>query len=513
MDSKAYWAKREHEAQKKYIKQEQEYIKELNRYYDNAMDAAQKEIDSFYAKYAGKEGVTLSEAKRRVSKLDIEEYSRKAAKYVKNKDFSKQANEEIRLYNLTMKVNRLEMLKSMIGLEMVSSIDEMHKYFDEKLTQRTINEFNRQAGILGKSVGDPKGNAKSVVNASFHNANFSSRLWTQQAMLKSELSMLLQRGMIQGKSSRQLAPELRKMFGVKKYEAERLMRTELTRVRTAAQMQSFEENGFDRYMFINFASAPYTKNPVCEICKDIGNRCEEEKGFLVKDMMPGENAPPMHPGCRCSVSAYMDREEFDKWLDEKPPEPLKNEGESGIIKQGKASYKNITDGQIEGWQKQSDSILSGDKNMKSAITDYTGEGYRKINRFLAGRISDYNKDSGGVIDIINSAIDKFKLKDDIIVYRGVERKHYSGLKVGDTFDSNIFFSASCDKSIAEDFAINREDGVMLNIRVPKGTPGMYIGSNSDAGNELEFLLSNKIKYKTKKITKNEITIEVEEWKR
>ena len=33
-------------------------------------------------------------------------------------------------------------------------------------------------------------------------------------------------------------------------------------------------------------------------------------------MMPGENAPPMHPHCRCSTSAYMDREAFDKWLTE-----------------------------------------------------------------------------------------------------------------------------------------------------------------------------------------------------
>ena len=30
-----------------------------------------------------------------------------------------------------------------------------------------------------------------------------------------------------------------------------------------------------------------------------------------------ENALPMHPNCRCSTSAYMDREKFDQWLDAK----------------------------------------------------------------------------------------------------------------------------------------------------------------------------------------------------
>jgi hypothetical protein len=32
-------------------------------------------------------------------------------------------------------------------------------------------------------------------------------------------------------------------------------------------------------------------------------------------MMPGENAPPMHPHCRCSTAAYVDRKEYEEWLD------------------------------------------------------------------------------------------------------------------------------------------------------------------------------------------------------
>lgn len=67
------------------------------------MGQIQKEIDSFYAKYASKEGITIAEAKKRASKLDMEEFSRKAEKVCRRENFSKQANEEMRLYNLTMK--------------------------------------------------------------------------------------------------------------------------------------------------------------------------------------------------------------------------------------------------------------------------------------------------------------------------------------------------------------------------------------------------------------------------
>ena len=191
MTSKEYWQKRETEHAKKNKMSEQTYAEEIRKTYAYMADQIQKEIDGFYAKYANAEKISLAEAKRRVSKLDIEEYGRKAAKYVKEKDFSDQANEEMRLYNATMKINRLELLKANIGLEMVSGFDELQKYFDKTLTQQTIEEFRRQAGILGNSVQENGKMARAIVDASFHNATYSDRIWMYQDMLKAELDKLL----------------------------------------------------------------------------------------------------------------------------------------------------------------------------------------------------------------------------------------------------------------------------------------------------------------------------------
>lgn len=305
MDSREYWKHREREQLKHNITEETEYRKCIGEIYDYMMDQIQREINGFYVKYAKKEGITLSEARKRVSKLDIEEYGRKAAKYVKEKDFSDVANEEMRLYNATMKINRLEMLKANIGLELVDGFNELQKYFDRVLTKRTLDEFERQAGILGNTVGNNEKAAHAIVNASFHNASFSDRIWMYQDMMKAELSKLLQVGLIQGKHPRVLARHLVKLFGVRRSDAERLMQTELARVQTEAQKRSFERNGYDRYEFIALETA-------CKVCKAING-----KHFRTEDMMPGENAPPMHPNCRCSTAAYMDREEFERWLSEK----------------------------------------------------------------------------------------------------------------------------------------------------------------------------------------------------
>ena len=216
---------------------------------------------------------------------------------------SKKANEEMALYNLTMKVNRLELLKANIGLEMIAGTDELDKYMAEILQGRTEDELKRMGGILGKSVKANSKKAAAIPNASFHNATFSDRIWMYQDLLKADLSKLLQTGLIQGKNPRVLARDLKKTFNTSTYNAERLMRTELARVQTEAQKQSFERNGFEMYEFI-------ANSGCCDICQGLNG-----KHFKVKDMMPGENAAPLHPHCRCSVAAWEDSEEYEAWLD------------------------------------------------------------------------------------------------------------------------------------------------------------------------------------------------------
>ena len=304
MASQEYWKNRETEAKKHNIQEEAEYNRQIKEIYANMMDEINKEINGFYTKYAAKEGITMAEAKKRVSKLDIAAYERKAKKYVETKDLSDRANEEMRIYNLTMKVNRLELLKANIGLEMVSGFDEMQKYFDKKLTDRTLKEFQRQAGILGKSVLKNEKYAHAIVNASFKNATYSDRIWMYQGMLKAELEGLLASGLIRGQNPKKLAKHLEKRFGVSAYNAQRLMTTELARVQTEAQKQSFIRNGFDEYVYV-----ACTKGDVCPICKGL-----DDKHFKVDDMMPGENAPPMHPNCHCSTAAYMDNEAYEEWI-------------------------------------------------------------------------------------------------------------------------------------------------------------------------------------------------------
>lgn len=302
-----YWRDREEEHLRQNKLDEAEYDKRIRKIYGDMLQDVQKQINAFYGKYAAREGITLADAKKRISKADMKELERKAKRYVEDKEFSQEANERMRLYNATMRINRLEMLKSELGMALIDGHQELDEYMEKLLQGRTEDELKRMAGILGTTIRNNSQTAQNIVNASFHNATFSNRIWMHQDLLKADLDKLLQQGLIQGKNPRVLAKELEKRFAVTSTNAERLMRTELARVQTDAQVQSFIKNGFDEYTFNALQNA---LAPACDLCQPL-----DGKHFKIADMVIGENAPPIHPNCRCAISAYMDDAAYEAWLE------------------------------------------------------------------------------------------------------------------------------------------------------------------------------------------------------
>ncbi len=306
MKSSDYWRKREEKWIAQQIKDDAKQSKVIAEKYQRALDQIEKEISANWERFAGKEGVTLSEAKKMAYEMDVKAFARKAKRYVKDKDFSKTANDELRLYNVTMRVNRLELLKSQIGLELVALSDDVDQYTAELLTKTGLAEAERQAGILGETVfKNYEDVINSIVNGSFQGANFSERIWGNLEALKADLDKLLIRGITQGRNPRELARELRNIFDSSKYEAERLMRTETARVQISVQEKSYKEYGIDEFEYIAEPSA-------CDSCKPLNGKI-----FKTKDMIVALNAPPMHPNCRCSTAPYVDRAEVEKSFKER----------------------------------------------------------------------------------------------------------------------------------------------------------------------------------------------------
>lgn len=248
--------------------------------------------------------------------MGVKAFARKAKKYVAEKDFYHQANQSLKLYNLTMRVNRLELLKSNIGLELTSVFDDLDKFFSNQLTDTALAGFDRQAGILGLSVHKNGYDSlvETVLKGSYHVENFpsfSDKLWQYQIELKADIEKLLIRSITGGINPKELAPQLKRLMTEKgklnaTYNAQRLLVSETTRIQTAVQAESYKKANIDDYEFVAEPSA-------CPSCGALNGEI-----FKLTDMSPGINAPNMHPFCRCSTVPYVDDKKlWDNLLDRK----------------------------------------------------------------------------------------------------------------------------------------------------------------------------------------------------
>lgn len=317
-NSDEYWKQREQDEQdwiNENIKNGQDFDKLIQKYYDSLLQNINKDISEQYIRYAKREGYTLSEARKKVSQEDINAFSSKAKRItakartiykkkgkVEYADFSDEVNTRLRLYNATMRINRLEMLKAQIGLEMIENNMDIYGTVIDYLNDNYINELKRQAGILASSASSSIKAAEtaSIVMATTGNANFSERLWANSDVFKARLDQLLTKQMVQGLNptviARDLKPYLKDEVKNARYVTERLARTETSRVQGQAQLNSFRKY---RYKYVKWIAEP----SACKVCASIA---ATNDGVYTLDDVPTK---PVHPNCMCSFSAWYDKEE------------------------------------------------------------------------------------------------------------------------------------------------------------------------------------------------------------
>ena len=330
MASSKYWQEREDDWTKECQANNVQWHQKLQDIYQTMNDEISEQIAVFYQKYADENGLTYAQAKQYLDRTDIRYYSRLAKRYCEDaaKDmaagtwahdaaksyFTQQANQEMKRYNTAMKIARLDMLKRQISLRIANAQRKACSVVEDALNDRILQTYTRQAGILGDTVLTNLKHVSTIAHASFHGATFSDRIWgTQQAKLKKALNKALQDCLILGKGAAPFTRELKKATGKTTRECQRLISTELSRVRVQASLDSFKACGFDEFQII--------ANPDC--CK----KCQAINGehFPLPKLASGENAPPMHPNCRCSIAPYEARDEdsdkdfdeaaFDEWSD------------------------------------------------------------------------------------------------------------------------------------------------------------------------------------------------------
>lgn len=303
--SEQYWREREIQHAKSMLKDDIKVSKRIQALYNDAAREIEKEINTMLSNYAGREGLSLSEARKLVNNTDIRDFEAKAARYVKEKDFSPKANREMAIYNLKMKMSRLELMQAHIDLELTALTDGMEKLTYDRLITVGMNEFERQSGILGQSLEFDRDGIVYIARRNFHGDDFSDRIWKNKRILHDELNKRLSESIITGQHPREAARKLRDRIEQSVFNSERIMITESARVQSEVQMESFKQSGYDEYEFI-------TTEGACAVCGPLDGQT-----FRVSNAQPGTNLPPMHPHCRCSTASHISRDKWEKQLAER----------------------------------------------------------------------------------------------------------------------------------------------------------------------------------------------------
>lgn len=290
----SYWRNRVELEQRAAIKRDEDYATELKKMHDYYFNEIDKEIRTFLNRYAEKNGnIPYSEVVARLDAMDVAAFAEKAKRYVEEKDFGVIANRELAIYNLKMRVSRLEALKQELDLQMIALANEEEKKTEKFLKEEYLQGLRSQAGILGVTESSTLSTAMNqAIDRNFNGATWSSRIWERQNALREIVKKATADLLILGKNPTQIIPKLRKEFGVSAYQAKRLAVTEGSRVAMAAQKDSLESQDYEEYEYIAEPSA-------CKICAPF-----DGKIFKVSEMESGRNCAPMHPFCRCGVAAH-----------------------------------------------------------------------------------------------------------------------------------------------------------------------------------------------------------------
>ncbi|WP_271401520.1 minor capsid protein [Salinicoccus roseus] len=300
----SYWEQREADNLKREQMLDDEVIKQLQGIIESTMDDIEAEIDRFIRNYAAKEGISQEKARRKINRVDIAKYKDQVDRYSRMGRLNEVAEDKLRLYNVTMRVNREYLLKAQLNAHLVAMTSAAAVLLEEHLTSSFMRELERQAAILGEMVQVTDDMLRAIVGASFYSATWSTRIWKDQDELRKQLNKVIRNSLIRGQHPYKAIKEVRERMDVSTYSIKRLLITEVARVQTEAQRLSYLKHGGEEAEYRYLAKMD---NRTTKTCRKL-----HRSTFKVKDMMPGVNAPPMHPFCR-SATYLMTPE---NWRDE-----------------------------------------------------------------------------------------------------------------------------------------------------------------------------------------------------
>ena len=262
-------------------------------------------------------------------------------KTINNESVDEKAREKLELeYNtLAMKtrISRLEELTYRFNKNLDTLFFVTHRAVKELLEKSVTKSYN-SAHTLKRdpSLRDKK--LYKILEQPWSGANYSANIWNNRDKLAGIAQNEITKGIYQGKSAKKISKNISERLDASMKDIERVVRTESKHARNEASAQAYIDMGYEWYMFSSHTEGKSSER-TCERCRKIN----EEKYRFDKRVV-GENFPPLHPNCRCTIIPIMNDEMVEKSRKEEYTEivnDFENEKEYMSMEVDDTDQKNV----------------------------------------------------------------------------------------------------------------------------------------------------------------------------
>lgn len=302
MDSETYWAKRAEEREQEWNKKSKGTIeKELANYYKQALLRIEDDIAVLYGRFAKDNKLTYAEASKMLTSKEFRQWRMSMEDYLDT--IAETGNNKLLLELNTLamrkRISRLDKLYSDTLKNLYKLGVDSEKGMTKFLSGAYKDNYYKNLFDIGKTIGirssvseiDDK-KVRKVLNASWSGKNYSERIWKNTDKLSKLIKNEITDGFHRGVSINKMAKLVQQRMNVGKYEATRLVRTEMNYVQNKAALDSIKDSDMKYYIFL--ATLDKKTSTVC--------RAHDRKVYPVDGATPGTNMPPLHPHCRSTIA-------------------------------------------------------------------------------------------------------------------------------------------------------------------------------------------------------------------
>lgn len=305
MDSESYWIKRAEEREQEWNKKSKGTIeKELAEYYRRALSRITDDIAVLYGRYAKDNNLTYTEASKLLTDKEFKQWRMSLEEYLDAIDKTADNKLLLELNTLAMRkrISRLDKLYSdtlknlyKLGVDSENSMTKFLSGAYKDNYYKNLFDIGKTIGIRSSvsEVDDKK--VRKVLNASWSGKNYSERIWKNTDKLSKLIKNEITDGFHRGVSINKMAKLVQQRMNVGKYEATRLVRTEMNYVQNKAALDSIKDSDMKYYIFL--ATLDKKTSTVC--------RAHDRKVYPVDSATPGTNMPPLHPHCRSTIAGNL----------------------------------------------------------------------------------------------------------------------------------------------------------------------------------------------------------------